>query len=137
MLAHDLPPWSAVPQQTRRWVRAGCFEAMAHNLRAGRRLAVGKHHEAKHGFVLLPLRWVVERTFGWATCFRGPVRTVASAPGTRFQGNSRRPPSLTTHDRSSQQARRRTAFPLQVVRSNRHRGPRPDLPPPQNCLSPS
>ena len=42
MLPHDLPPWTAVQQQTRRWVRAGCFEAMAHDLRAVLRLAAGK-----------------------------------------------------------------------------------------------
>ena len=181
MLPHDLPPWTAVQQQTRRWVRAGCFEAMAHDLRAvlrlaagkkaapsavildsrtlqstpesggragfdgakkrkgskvhaavdtlghllalkvtaaheqdraqvgalaeavqaatgehvelayvdqgytgekpaaaaqehGRRLEVVKHHEAKHGFVLLPRRWVVERTFAWAARFRRLAR---------------------------------------------------------------
>ena len=33
MLPHDLPPWPAVYQQTRRWINAGCFEAMAHDLR--------------------------------------------------------------------------------------------------------
>lgn len=31
----------------------------------GIRLEVVKHAEAKKGFVLLPRRWVVERTFGW------------------------------------------------------------------------
>ena len=181
MLPHDLPPWSAVQQQTRRWVRAGCFEAMAHDLRTVLRLAAGKnaapsaaildsrtlqstpesggragydgakkrkgskvhaavdtlghllalkvtaaneqdraqvgdlaqavqaatgenvelayvdqgytgekpaqaaqehglrlevvkHHEAKRGFVLLPRRWVVERTFAWAARFRRLAR---------------------------------------------------------------
>ena len=181
MLPHDLPPWTAVQQQTRRWVRAGCFEAMAHDLRTVLRLAAGKnaapsaaildsrtlqstpesgaragfdgakkrkgskvhaavdtlgyllalqvtpaneqdraqvgdlaqavqaatgenvelayvdqgytgekplaaaqehglrlevvkHHEAKHGFVLLPRRWVVERTFAWAARFRRLAR---------------------------------------------------------------
>jgi transposase len=181
MLPNDLPPWTAVQQQTRRWVRAGCFEAMAHDLRAVLRLAAGrnaapsaaildsrtlqstpesggragfdgakkrkgskvhaavdtlghllalkvtaaneqdraqvgalaaavqaatganvelayvdqgytgakpaaaaqehglrlevvKHHEAKHGFVLLPRRWVVERTFAWAARFRRLAR---------------------------------------------------------------
>ena len=181
MLPHDLPRWTAVQQQTRRWVRAGCFEAMAHDLRAVLRLAAGKkaapstaildsrtlqstpesggragfdgakkrkgskvhaavdtlghllalkvtaaneqdraqvgalaeavqaatgenvelayvdqgytgekpaqaaqehglrlevvkHHEAKHGFVLLPRRWVVERTFAWAARFRRLAR---------------------------------------------------------------
>jgi transposase len=33
LLPHDLPPWTAVHQQTLRWMRAGCFEAMAHDLR--------------------------------------------------------------------------------------------------------
>src|SRR5215216_6628182 len=33
MLPHDLPPWEAVYQQTRRWLAAGVFEAMAHDLR--------------------------------------------------------------------------------------------------------
>jgi transposase len=32
-LPHDLPPWSAVYQQARRWVSAGVFEAIAHDLR--------------------------------------------------------------------------------------------------------
>jgi transposase len=30
MLPHDFPPWEAVYQQTRRWLRAGVFEAMVH-----------------------------------------------------------------------------------------------------------
>jgi transposase len=33
MLPHDLPPWSAVYQQTQRWMRAGVFEMAAHDLR--------------------------------------------------------------------------------------------------------
>lgn len=33
LLPHDLPPWTAVHQQTLRWIRAGCFETMAHDLR--------------------------------------------------------------------------------------------------------
>lgn len=36
----------------------------------GVRLAVVKHTEAKRGFVLLPCRWVVERSFVWAARFR-------------------------------------------------------------------
>ena len=38
MLPNDLPPWTAVQQQALRWTRAGCFEAMAHDLRAVVRL---------------------------------------------------------------------------------------------------
>jgi transposase len=181
MMPHDLPPWQAVQQQTQRWLRAGCFEAMAEDLRLLLRLAVGryaapsaaildsrtrqstpesgaragydrakkrkgskvhaavdtlghllalkvtpaneqdrtqvkelaravqattgenvqlayvdqgytgeqptadaaahgmklevvKHHQAKRGFVLLPRRWVVERTFAWAARFRRLAR---------------------------------------------------------------
>ena len=42
LMAHDLPPWHAVYQQTRRWVRAGCFEAMAEDLRALLRTLAGR-----------------------------------------------------------------------------------------------
>jgi transposase len=37
-------------------------------------LMVVKHTEAKKGFVLLPKRWVVERTFAWAARFRRLAR---------------------------------------------------------------
>src|SRR5215467_42480 len=181
MMPNDLPPWYVVFQQAQRWIKAGCFEAMAHDLRAvlrlalerneqpsavimdsrtlqstpesgaragfdghkkrkgskvhaavdtlghllalkvtpaneqdraqvatlaqaiqevsgqnvqvafvdqgytgeqpatdaaeqGLRLEVVKHHEAKHGFVLLPRRWVVERSFAWAARFRRLAR---------------------------------------------------------------
>jgi transposase len=180
-LPHDFPPWAAVYQQARRWVAAGVFEAVAHDLRMilrmaqgreaqptaavldgrtlqstpesggragydgakkrngskvhvavdtlghllaltvtaanqqeraqvadltarvqevtggtvevafvdqgytgeepadqaqanGVRLEVVKHAEAKRGFVLLPRRWVVERTFGWLGRFRRLAR---------------------------------------------------------------
>jgi len=42
LLPHDFPPWCTVYQQTQRWLRAGCFEAMAHDLRALLRLACGR-----------------------------------------------------------------------------------------------
>jgi transposase len=181
LMPHDLPPWYTVYQQTQRWFKAGCFEAIAHDLRSLLRLAAGrepaptaaifdsrtlqstpesgaragydgakrrkgskvhaavdtlghlltlhvtpaneqdrdqvaqlaqavqqatalnvdiayvdqgytgesaqqqaqdhcmelivvKHTEAKRGFVLLPRRWVVERSFGWAARFRRLAR---------------------------------------------------------------
>jgi transposase len=40
----------------------------------GIELEVIKHHEAKRGFVLLPRRWVVERSFAWAARFRRLAR---------------------------------------------------------------
>ena len=114
-------------------MRAGCFEARAHDLRALLRLAAGKnatpesggragfdgakkrkdskvqaavdtrghllalkvtaaaqeldlrlevvkHHEAKHGFVLLPRRGVVERTFAWAARPRRLVLVTLMLP---------------------------------------------------------
>jgi transposase len=180
-LPHDLPPWTAVYQQARRWMDAGVFEAITHELRAivriiedrecqpsgiivdsrtiqstpesgdragfdghkkkkgskihaavdtlgnllaltvtpanendrsqvealaarvqevtgdkveiayvdqgytgddpddaasehGIELIVVKHNEPKRGFLLLPRRWVVERTFGWLGRFRRLVR---------------------------------------------------------------
>src|SRR5579864_8343106 len=189
MLPNDLPPWKVVHQQTQRWIKAGCFEAMAHDLRAvlrmalerkadpsavildsrtvqstpesgaragfdghkkrkgskvhiavdtlghllalavtpaneqdraqvgqlaravqavvdqpvqlafvdqgytgdnpaaaaaqqGIQLEVVKHTEAKHGFVLLPRRWVVERSFAWAARFRRLARDYERLPST-------------------------------------------------------
>ena len=45
-------------------------DAAAHGIA----LEVVKHTEAKKGFVLLPRRWVVERTFGWLARFRRLAR---------------------------------------------------------------
>jgi transposase len=181
MMPHEFPPWPAVYQQTRRWLQAGCFEALVHDLRIllreytgrkgqpsavvmdsrtmqstpesgaragydgakrrkgakvhaavdtlghllalhvtpadeqdraqveqlaqavqqitgdsvelayvdqgytgenakqaahvhGIKLEVVKHTEAKRGFILLPRRWVVERSFAWAARFRRLAR---------------------------------------------------------------
>jgi transposase len=187
MIPHDLPPWSTVHQQAQRWIQAGCFEAIAHDLRKllrllaeraaqpsavildgrtlqstpesgeragydgykrkkgskvhiavdtlghllalkvtpaneqeraqvadlvtavqrvtgenveaafvdqgytgeepaaeaaqrGVRLLVVKLEEAKRGFVLLPRRWVVERSFGWAARFRRLAKDYERLP---------------------------------------------------------
>lgn len=189
MMPNDLPPWFTVYQQTQRWLEAGCFEAMAHDLRvllresqgrketpsaavldsqtlqstpeSGQRagydghkrkkgskvhlavdtlghllalhvtpaneqdraqvlhlgqavqeatgeqvelayvdqaytgeeaaqqaqsqgitLEVVKHHEAKRGFVLLPRRWVAERSFAWKTRFRRQAKDYERLPET-------------------------------------------------------
>src|ERR687886_2710702 len=42
MMPHDFPPWEAVYQQARRWLAAGVFEAMVHDLRVLLRLASGR-----------------------------------------------------------------------------------------------
>ena len=41
-LPHEFPVWTAVYQQTRRWLAAGVFEAMNHDLRAILRVAAGR-----------------------------------------------------------------------------------------------
>ena len=41
-MPHDLPPWEAIYQQTRRWLEAGVFEEMVHDLRVLLRLSEGK-----------------------------------------------------------------------------------------------
>ena len=38
-MPHDLPPWEAIYQQTRRWLSADVFEAMVHDLRILLRLS--------------------------------------------------------------------------------------------------
>ena len=49
-------------------------EAAEEASKQGIKLEVVKHTEAKKGFVLLPRRWVVERTFGWMIRWRRLVR---------------------------------------------------------------
>ena len=44
-LPKDFPPWEMVYQQTRRWLAAGCFEAIVHDLRAILRFAAGRNPE--------------------------------------------------------------------------------------------
>src|SRR5271168_1115663 len=44
-MPNDFPPWSAVYQQAQRWLAAGCFEALAQDLRAVLRLSAGRKEE--------------------------------------------------------------------------------------------
>jgi transposase len=45
MMPNDLPPWYTVYQQAQRWITAGVFEALVHDLRALLRLAKGKKEQ--------------------------------------------------------------------------------------------
>ena len=45
MMPNDLPPWFTVYQQAQRWIAAGVFEEMVHDLRALIRLAKGKKEQ--------------------------------------------------------------------------------------------
>jgi transposase len=53
-------------------------DAQAHGIQ----LEVVKLAQAKKGFVLLPRRWVVERSFAWAARFRRLVRNYERLPDT-------------------------------------------------------
>jgi transposase len=44
-LPTDFPPWEMVYQESRRWLAAGRFQAIVHDLRAVLRLAAGKKPE--------------------------------------------------------------------------------------------
>lgn len=44
-MPNDLPHWAAVYQQAVRWLKADCFTALAHDLRALLRLAAGRPRE--------------------------------------------------------------------------------------------
>jgi transposase len=41
-MPHDLPPWETVYQQTQRWIKAGVFDEMVHDLRVLLRLSEGR-----------------------------------------------------------------------------------------------
>ena len=51
LLPHDLPPWYPVYQQSHRWLKAGVFDTMVHDLRAVRRLAAGRTEEPSAAIV--------------------------------------------------------------------------------------
>jgi transposase len=42
-MAHDLPPWPVVYQQTQRWIRVGCFEMIVQDLRSLLREFAGRN----------------------------------------------------------------------------------------------
>jgi transposase len=45
MMPNDLPPWEAVYQQTQRWLKAGVFEAIVHDVRVVLRVAEGRESQ--------------------------------------------------------------------------------------------
>jgi transposase len=45
MVPNDLPPWYTIYQQTQRWLSAGVFEMMVHDLRMLLRLAAGRNEQ--------------------------------------------------------------------------------------------
>ena len=45
MIPHDLPPWPIIYQQTMRWIKAGVFESIVHDLREILRFAQGRNKQ--------------------------------------------------------------------------------------------
>lgn len=45
LLPQDLPPWPVVYEQTQRWIRAGVFEIMNHDVRRILRLWEGRDED--------------------------------------------------------------------------------------------
>ena len=66
------------------WVDSGYTgpEPAAAAAEHGIKLEVVKLAEAKRGFVLLPRRWVVERSFAWLARFRRLSRDYERLPST-------------------------------------------------------
>ncbi|MHA6916178.1 IS5 family transposase [Ralstonia pseudosolanacearum] len=64
LLPNDFPPWEAVYQQTQRWLQAGCFEAMVHDLRSV--LRVAQERQGQPSAVILDGRTLQ------STCESGP-----------------------------------------------------------------
>jgi transposase len=63
-----------------RWCPPASDECHSHD--EGIELQIIKLPEAKKGFVLLPRRWVVERSFGWLNRFRRLARDYERLPET-------------------------------------------------------
>jgi len=64
LLPTNFPPWEAVYQQTQRWLRAGCFEAMVSDLRSILRVAQGRRGQ--------PSAVILDGRTLQSTCESGP-----------------------------------------------------------------
>lgn len=64
LIPHDFPPWHAVYDQARRWLAAGCFEAIVHDLRKLLRLVEGRDSD--------PTAAIIDSRTVQSTCESGP-----------------------------------------------------------------
>ena len=72
-LPHDFPPWTAVYQQARRWLHAGVFEHIAHDLRAIVRFLNDRNLEPSRQF-LMDVRFNRRQRVETARVMTGPRR---------------------------------------------------------------
>ncbi|PPB82987.1 DDE family transposase [Mycetohabitans endofungorum] len=75
MLPTNFPPWERVYQQTQRWLNAGCFEAMANDLRSVLRV-VAQQRQGQPSAVILDGRTLQS--------------TCESAPCAGYDGHKRK-----------------------------------------------
>lgn len=73
MLPTNFPPWEAVYQQTDRWLKAGAFEAMVHDLRALLRWTEGRTITPRRSFS------IAARCRARRKAARGPATTGPNA----------------------------------------------------------
>lgn len=83
MLPNDLPPWNTVYQQTQRWLKAGVFEAIVHDVREGLRVAQGR--QAQPSAVILDSRTLQStRKAAQTPPTTGPNGAKAARPTSRW-----------------------------------------------------
>jgi transposase len=75
-MPHDLPPWEVVYQQMQRWLRAGVFEEMVHDLRVLLRLSEGRAPDRRRPYWTLAPCVLIPRTAPGAAT-KGPSASRA------------------------------------------------------------
>ena len=81
LMPNDLPPWELVYQQTQRWLKAGVFEAMVHDLPELMRVAQGRLEQPSA--VILDSRTMQSSPESGARAVQWPAR--ASGDESRLQ----------------------------------------------------
>ena len=101
-LPHDVPPWTAVYQQARRWVQAGVFETITHDLRVIVRVLEGRNgHHPRFPHAAIDTgkrspRWVrrhpekrarrsMQPSIRWEICWRWPSPRRTNRTGHKWQ----------------------------------------------------
>ena len=79
MLPHDLPDWTVAYQQARRWIQAGVFEQVAHDLRVILRLV--HEREPQPSATILDGRWPASGCSAIGKIVYGPVIPRQGAAG--------------------------------------------------------
>src|SRR5262245_38053041 len=80
MLPHDLPDWTVAYQQARRWVQAGVFEQVAHDLRVVLRLV--EERNGQPSAVILDARTLQSTPESGATAGSDGAKRKKGAKGT-------------------------------------------------------